>query len=72
MKKVFEAVRKAVDSTPVSVSCKTGDMDMDCHIASGMVNVMDEIYRNMNDACYLILDKITIKDIDNKIFQTHV
>ncbi len=61
-------ILKAVDEKPVSVSIHTGDVDKECLIASGMGAIMDEIYGTMNIACEEVLKKITIADIEKKIF----
>lgn len=60
---------KAVSEKPIEVKVSTGDIDMDCHIASGMAGIMDQIYEKMNQSCYGQLEQITIEDIDEKIFQ---
>lgn len=52
----------------VSSSWKSGDVDMNCVIASGMGDIMDNIYSQLNDICKKELENITIGDIDKKIF----
>ena len=39
---------------------------MNCMIASGMADVMDEIYLNLNDMCLEKLKTITIGEIERK------
>ncbi|MCH4167535.1 MAG: Rrf2 family transcriptional regulator [Megasphaera sp.] len=62
-------VCQAIGEEPVEVKSSTGDVDMDCQIASGMAGIMDQIYGEMNQACYGQLKQITIYDIDKKIFK---
>lgn len=61
-------VCRAVGEVPVSVSTKTGDPDMDCLIASGMADIMDEIYSKLNRKVYEVLEETTIADIEGRIF----
>ena len=41
---------------------------MNCMVASGMADIMDDIYGQLNEVCREKLRRITIADIDNKIF----
>lgn len=41
---------------------------MDCLVASGMANVMDGLYEDLNRRCMERLENITILDIDRQIF----
>lgn len=59
---------EAVEELPVHVSKSTGSLDMDCQIASGMAGVMEDIYGILNRRVYQELEKITVADIDAKIF----
>lgn len=61
-------VGEAVEAMFVSVSWKSGAEDMDCYIASGMAEIMDGIYGELNTLCGEHLKQITVKDIDEKIF----
>ena len=61
-------VAVALQETPVDIKYRTGDLDMDCAVASGMAGIMDAIYKDMNGACYGVLDNVTIADIDKEIF----
>lgn len=63
-------VSAALEVRFVSVSWKSGDTDMECLVASGMGGIMDGIYRDLNQLCQERLRKITIADIDAKIFQS--
>lgn len=64
----LDMVLAALHETPISVSKRTGDLDMECLIASNMAFVMDEIYEKMNKGCIQKLREITIRDIDERIF----
>ncbi len=63
-------VADTLKTTFVSADWKSGSVDKPCLIASGMANVMDEIYGNLNELCYQQLSQITIADIDGRIFDT--
>lgn len=62
-------VSKALNISFVSSSWKSGDVDMNCLIASGMANVMDNIYSKLDNVCKDYLNNITISDIDKIIFK---
>ncbi|MDD2981239.1 MAG: Rrf2 family transcriptional regulator [Hespellia sp.] len=64
----LEMIACALGETPVHVSKRTGSLDMDCQIASGMGGVMDDIYEQLNQACFKKLSEMTIADIDAMIF----
>lgn len=64
----LQQIAQALHETAVDVRVRTGDMDMDCAIASGMAPVMDDVYARLNQACSAVLQGITLKDIDQKIF----
>lgn len=53
----------------VSSSWKSGDQGMDCMIASGMADIMDNIYEDLDELCKKRLEGITIAAIENKIFE---
>ena len=61
-------VCKCISEKPVDVKMSTGDMDMDCQIASGMAGIMEAVYSEMDEACYDVLKRITIASIDKKLF----
>lgn len=61
-------VSDALQMRFVSSAWRSGDQDMECLIASGMADIMDEIYLRLNELCREHLDDITILDIDKKIF----
>lgn len=63
------AIFTAVDDKMVALNWKSGDPDMDCLIASGMAGIMEGIFDELNEACMEKLKKITVADIDGKIFK---
>ena len=52
----------------VEVSWRSGDVDMDCLVASGMRAVMDGIYRELDELCQKRLQSIAIGDLTAQIF----
>jgi len=64
----LKAVMQALDEEPVAMKWHSGDVDMECLVASGMGEVMDEIYADMNENCMELLETITIGSISEKIF----
>ncbi len=58
----------ALEIEAVCASWKSGNPDMNCMVASGMADIMDDIYGQLNEVCREKLCRITIADIDNKIF----
>lgn len=65
----LQMIYDALEAEAVTATWKSGDEDMECMVASGMAGIMDEIYQGMNGLCRKYLEGITIKDIDEKIFQ---
>lgn len=58
----------ALETAAVCASWKSGNPDMKCMVASGMADIMDDIYGELNEVCRERLRKITIEDIDKRIF----
>ena len=54
----------ALETEAVCASWKSGNPDMECMVASGMADIMDDIYGELNEVCREKLSKITIEDID--------
>ncbi len=61
-------VSDAVQSRFVGSAWRSGDMDMECLIASGMANVMDAMYAQMDERCREYLAHMTVKDVSDMIF----
>lgn len=59
---------RATGACFVSSSWKSGDIHKECKIASGMGELMDGIYGELNHICEEHLEGITIKDLDKIIF----
>lgn len=59
----------ALDVSFVSSSWKSGNENMPCMIASGMSDVMDEIYSELNEQCKERMEKVTIYDIQTELFK---
>ncbi len=52
----------------VQASWRSGDTDMECLVASGMANIMDDIFADLDARCRERLGDITIASIDARIF----
>ncbi len=61
-------VADAVNTRFVESAWRSGDVDMDCLVASGMADIMDDIYEKLDAQCRDGLRNITIADIDQRIF----
>ena len=59
---------EAIGGRVVSTSWRSGDSEMDCLIASGMADIMDEIFMSLDAAGKKEVEKTTVGDIDLKIF----
>lgn len=67
-KVTLRQIGDALDIRFVSSSWRSGDSDMECLIASGMADIMDNIFANLDAQCRERLQSITILDIDRQIF----
>lgn len=61
-------IAESVEARFVSVSKQSGDVDMECQIASGIGPVMDRLYDRLNEMCKDSLGEITLSQIDQNIF----
>lgn len=61
-------IQKALGEIAVAETWRSGDINMECMIASGMADVMDHIYENMNELCSAYLETITVREIIEKLF----
>ena len=68
----LDLIYDALESEAVCPSWKSGKPGMPCMIASGMSDVMDEIYSALNQACRERLQKMTLADVDRKIFHSGI
>lgn len=61
-------ISDALEVRFVTSAWRSGDTDMKCLIASGMADVMDDIYSDLDRLCKEHLEQITVKQIDDRIF----
>lgn len=61
-------IQQALGEPVVSANWQSGNIDMECLIASGMGSLMDDIYSDLNDICLNRLKQITIGSLHDKIF----
>ena len=62
-------VAEAVNACFVDCAWRSGDIDRECAICSGMAGVMDALYRQMNEQCAAYLAQITVADIETQLFE---
>lgn len=62
------SISQALETDFVSSSWKSGDMDMECLVASGMSGILDHIFKQLDNQCKEQLTHISIYDIDRQIF----
>ncbi|NCB62808.1 MAG: Rrf2 family transcriptional regulator [Clostridia bacterium] len=61
-------VADALEVRFVDSGWRSGDSDMECLVASGMADIMDSLYLQLDRQCRHSLQGITIADIDRTIF----
>ncbi|MDD3347990.1 Rrf2 family transcriptional regulator [Oscillibacter sp.] len=61
-------VLRSLEEEPLSMSWRSGDMDRECLISSGMGAIMDGIYGQLNRQCMETLESMTIGDLTHQIF----
>ena len=64
----LKQVAQAVGARFVQAKWRSGSDDMDCLVASGMAGVLDSLYDKLDQQCQEELNKITIQDLDVRIF----
>ena len=62
-------VAEAVNARFVDCAWRSGDIDQDCAICSGMAGVMDALYRQLNEQCAAYLSRLTVADIEKELFE---
>ena len=62
-------VAAAVNARFVDCGWRSGDIDRDCAICSGMAGVMDALYRQLNEQCAAYLSRLTVADIEKELFE---
>lgn len=60
-------VLHALSEMPVNQKWRSGEINRPCQISSGMAEVMDEVYSEMNRCCCDYLATRTISDIDGRL-----
>ena len=63
----LKAICNALDEPMIKASWKSGNIDMDCIIASGMATVLDNMYDELDSLCMDFLDRTTIADIEKQL-----
>lgn len=61
-------VSDALDDKIVKQPWRSGDLEKECLISSGMAGIMDMIFDGMDEECREYLSGISIADIEHKIF----
>ena len=67
-KVTLKEVGDALAMQYVNSNWRSGKLDCDCLVSSGMGNVMDGLLHGMNDACGAYLQTVTVADVDHQIF----
>ena len=68
-KLTLDRVAEVIDAKFVGSPRRSGDMNKECLIASGMGEIMQNIYRQLDENCKKSLHGITVADIDRKILK---
>lgn len=61
-------VLAALGEEPVTLSWRSGDIDRDCMVSSGMSGIMEDIYGGLNEACVKKLASVTIGAVNDAVF----
>ena len=61
-------VAEALKTCFVSTNWRSGDVDKECLVSSGMGRLMDEIMEELNAECYELMKKKTIAGTEGRIF----
>lgn len=64
----LDQIAAALQITFISSAWRSGDPHLACLIASGMADVMSDLYDDLNGCCKERLKHISIADLDRKIF----
>ena len=63
----LRAVAAALGEEPVCIGWRSGDIDRECLISSGMAEEMDKIYARLNGRCMEELGKITVESVSDDV-----
>ena len=66
----LKQVMQALAEEPISMNWRSGDMNKECLISSGMGRIMDQLYHTLNLKCMDWLEGETIANISDRIFGT--
>ena len=69
-KMTLKTVYDAIGESMVGSKWRSGDLDMDCEISSGMGTVIDEVFDKVDESCRNILDQITISRIEKQLTES--
>ncbi|MGE4548125.1 MAG: Rrf2 family transcriptional regulator [Intestinibacillus sp.] len=67
----LQQIGDAVEACYVRTAWRSGDTNMDCLIASGMADVMDGIYDELNALCRERLAHCTLAEVGRRLFLAH-
>lgn len=67
-KLTLDEVAEALSTQFVVSPWRSGDMDRECLISSGMGKVMEDLFNNLDEECRKKLQGITVADIEKKLF----
>lgn len=67
-KVTLQQVYEALETSMINIKWRSGGIDKDCVIASGMGEVMDDVFASVEKSCRQTLATITIADIDRRLF----
>lgn len=65
----LDRILSAIHEEPLVLNWHSGDMDKDCMVSSGMWDIMENIYTNLNDDCKARLSLISIGEINNELLR---
>lgn len=68
----LDMIADALEVRFVDANWKSGDMEKECLISSGMGGIMESLYLDLDRECRNKLKKITIKDLEDRIFKASV
>lgn len=63
----LDQILRALEEEPIAMTWRSGSIDKECYISSGMGAVMDDVYGQLNDCCHEKLQSITIESISHQI-----
>ncbi|MDD2956630.1 MAG: Rrf2 family transcriptional regulator [Oscillospiraceae bacterium] len=61
-------VARALQFSFTAPAWRSGGVDMDCLVASGMADIMDQVYSELDAACLSRLETVTLADILRQVF----